>query len=404
MKVEIPENSMVIVVSGTLCIGEEFAHRLFSRELIISIKEKSKNQFSHIQKILSNNSPIVICCLSDQEIVEELLLCCKKNYIKPVLFLLKFSEECSENKHIDKASITDAFSGFKYHIKGKSKKTYVFNSKKEADLLTSVVRKKLKVNKRSEQGPFDIIGDVHGCFDELRELLTKMGYKIEKVEEDLVHYGYKVTPPISRKVIFLWDLVDRGPFIMDTLKLAMSMVNDGIAYCILGNHDEKFLRKLKGRNVTIMHGLEMTMEQLKNESKEFKERVKSFLNDLPFQLVLDEGRLIVVHAGVKENMQGKTGPEVKEFALYGESTGDKDEYGLPERINWAKDYTGKALVVYGHTVVENTVRLNNTLNLDTGCIFGGKLTALRYPELTLVEVHAKKEYIPLLKSFTKQDF
>ena len=91
-------------------------------------------------------------------------------------------------------------------------------------------------------------------------------------------------------------------------------------------------------------------------------------------------------------MQGRTSGRVREFALYGETTGETDEFGLPVRLNWAAEYRGRAMVVYGHTPVPEPEWLNHTVNIDTGCVFGGKLTALRYPERELVSVPARRVY------------
>src|SRR5204863_2243151 len=108
--------------------------------------------------------------------------------------------------------------------------------------------------------------------------------------------------------------------------------------------------------------------------------------------VLDDGKLVVAHAGMKEIMQGRGSGAVRDFALYGETTGETDEFGLPVRYNWAAEYHGVAQVVYGHTPVPQPEWLNRTINIDTGCVFGGKLSALRYPEGELVSVPARRVY------------
>src|SRR6266568_3139508 len=196
----------------------------------------------------------------------------------------------------------------------------------------------------------------------------------------------------GRKVVFLGDLVDRGPKIPEVLRLAMSMVKAGTALCVPGNHDIKLMRKLRSKDVQITHGLADSLQQLDNESPEFRAQVSDFLDELVSHYVLDEGKLVVAHAGMKEEMQGRGSGKVRDFALYGETTGETDEFGLPVRWNWAAEYRGHAMVVYGHTPVLEPEWLNRTINIDTGCVFGGKLTALRYPERELVSVAAKQVY------------
>lgn len=252
------------------------------------------------------------------------------------------------------------------------------------------VRQKLWTDKRSESGPFDIIGDIHGCFGELCILLTRLGYQIQPNTAN--PDGWLVLPPAGRRVIFLGDLVDRGPDSPGVLRLVMDMVDTGVALCVPGNHDIKLLRKLRGQKVQIRHGLAETIEQMNKESPEFHERVKTFLDTLVSHYVLDQGKLVVAHAGMREDMQGRSSGAIREFALYGETTGETDEFGLPVRYNWAAEYRGHATVVYGHTPVPEPEWLNHTLCIDTGCVFGGKLTALRYPEKELVQVDAACVY------------
>src|SRR5690606_14118379 len=164
-----------------------------------------------------------------------------------------------------------------------------------------------------------------------------------------------------------------------------------------GNHEIKLKRKLDGRDVRLTHGLAETMKQLESEPAEFIDEVKTFIDGLVSHYVLDDGKLVVAHAGMKEPFQGRASARVREFALYGESTGETDEYGLPVRYNWAADYRGRARVVYGHTPVPSAEWLNKTICIDTGCVFGGSLTALRYPENELVSVPAAKMYYEPVK-------
>ncbi|MBI3415555.1 MAG: polynucleotide kinase-phosphatase [Verrucomicrobia bacterium] len=181
--------------------------------------------------------------------------------------------------------------------------------------------------------------------------------------------------------------------------LEENAVASGAALCVPGNHDAKLMRKLRGREVQITHGLAESLAQLASESEDFRKHVAEFIDDLVSHYVLDDGKLVIAHAGMKESMQGRGSGAVREFALFGETTGETDEFGLPVRYNWAAEYRGTAAVVYGHTPVPEPEWLNRTINIDTGCVFGGKLTALRYPEMELVSVPAKQTYAESRKPF-----
>ena len=237
---------------------------------------------------------------------------------------------------------------------------FVLNLPEEVEA-AEIERQPLWNNCKHEHGPFDVIGDVHGCFDELRALLDKLGYLVEECAEPSNGHGYAVRHPEGRKAILVGDLVDRGPKIPAVLRLAMSLVESGAGLCVPGNHETKLLRKLRGRNVQITHGLAASLNQLEREPPEFAGQVASFIDGLVSHYVLDDGRLVVAHDGLKEELQGRGSGQVREFALYGETTGETDEYGLPIRYNWAADYRGKALVVYGHTPVPEPEWLNGTM-------------------------------------------
>ncbi|MDM9380023.1 polynucleotide kinase-phosphatase [Chlorogloeopsis sp. ULAP01] len=323
--------------------------------------------------------------------------------------------------------------GFRY--------VYILKSPEEIDAV-EIECQPLWNNRKYEHGPFDIIGDIHGCCNELEELLGKLGYVKDRgqgIEDKETRGGgdtvknsspsslssSSISPPLShsptltpslwndaptyqhpqgRKAIFLGDLVDRGPRILDTVKLVRNMVAEGTALCVPGNHEHKLLRKLRGKNVKVNHGLEQTLAEiaaLPEEVREnFSKQLKEFLDSLVSHYVLDDGHLVVAHAGMKQEYQGRGSAQVREFALYGETTGEIDEFGLPIRYNWAAEYRGEAMVVYGHTPVPEAEWLNNTIDIDTGCVFGGKLTALRYPEKELVSVPAAQVYCQPVKPMT----
>ncbi len=267
----------------------------------------------------------------------------------------------------------------------------------EQDVADAVlVREKLLNDFRHEHGPFDVIGDVHGCRMELESLLIELGYLLTR---DELGRPVDAVPPDQRKAVFVGDLVDRGPDSPGVLRLVMGMVAAGHALCVPGNHESKLVRALQGRQVQVSHGLETTLAQLATEPPEFRAQVQQFCYNLVSHLVLDDGRLVIAHAGLKQAYHGRASARVRSFALYGDTTGETDEFGLPVRYPWADDYRGRAMVLYGHTPTPEPEWVNNTMCLDTGCVFGGKLTALRYPEKQVVSVPASKVWYEPAKPF-----
>ena len=272
---------------------------------------------------------------------------------------------------------------------------YVFELHSAAEVdAVSVERQRLWTDARHIAGPFDIIGDVHGCADELDALLTKLGYKLDWDRTAEAGARVAVSHPTGRRAIFLGDLVDRGPKTPDVLRIVMAMCASGAGLCVLGNHDAKFLRWLNGRNVQATHGLDRTIAQMQEQTPAFREEVRSFVDGLVSHQWLDGGRLVVCHAGIRPEMIGRSSGAVREFCLYGETTGEIDDFGFPVRVNWAEEYRGETAVAYGHTPMVEADWLNNTICLDTGCVFGGKLSALRWPEKEIVSVPAAAAYMP----------
>ncbi len=252
-----------------------------------------------------------------------------------------------------------------------------------------IVRTKLYNDLRDETGPFDVIGDVHGCRAELETLLDALGYTVTRDDAgravDAVH-------PEGRRVVLVGDLVDRGPDTPGVLRLAMGMVRAGHAFVVSGNHEAKLVRALSRKNVTVSHGLQDSLDQLAQQPDEFVAEAREWMDGLISHYVLDGGSLVVSHAGLIEKYHGRASGRVRAFCLYGDTTGETDEYGLPVRYPWANEYRGKAMVLYGHTPVPTAEWVNNTMCLDTGCVFGGTLTALRYPEREVVSVPAERMY------------
>ncbi|MBI1758831.1 MAG: polynucleotide kinase-phosphatase [Actinobacteria bacterium] len=272
---------------------------------------------------------------------------------------------------------------------------HVLTTADEVDAAT-VVRTRLYNDLRHEAGPFDVIGDVHGCRDELETLLAELGYAIARDGADRAVGAHH---PSGRRAVFVGDLVDRGPDTPGVLRLVMGMVTAGDAFVVAGNHEAKLHRALRGRKVQVTHGLAESLEQLDAEPPEFRAEVERFIDGLISHFVLDGGGLAVAHAGIAERYQGRASGRVRTFCLYGDTTGETDEFGLPVRYPWADDYRGSAMVLYGHTPIPTPEWVNNTLCLDTGCVFGGSLTALRYPERELVAVPAARVYYAPAKPF-----
>jgi protein phosphatase len=415
MKITVPELSLILLVGPSGCGKSTFARQHFKPTEVLSsdycrglvsddendltaTKEAFEVLHFITRKRLAAGRLTVIDATNVQpDSRKPLVALAREFHVLPIAIVLDLPEKiCQErnrnrpNRDFGSHVVRNQVQQLRRSLRGLQREgfrgVHIFKSPEELDGL-EIERQPMWTDRRSEYGPFDIIGDVHGCFDELQELMTTLGYSVEKNGD-----GYRVGVPESRKAIFLGDLVDRGPKIPDMLRLVMGMVQAGTALCVPGNHDMKLLQKLRGKDVKMAHGLADSVAQLEVESPEFKSKVAEFLDSLISHYVLDDGKLVVAHAGMKEEMQGRGSGAIRSFALFGETTGETDEFGLPVRYNWAADYRGKASVVYGHTPVAEPQWLNRTINIDTGCVFGGKLTALRYPEKEIVSVPAHRVY------------
>jgi len=414
--IQIPDLSLVVLMGPSGCGKSSFARAHFRPTEVLSSdycrglvsddendQTVSRDAFDVLHfiaaKRLALGKLVVVDATNVQPEARKPLVQLARDYhVLPVALVLNLPERlCHERNsgrpdrgfgpHVVRNQAQQLRQSLRYLEKEGFRQVHVLSTPEEVAAVT-LERQPLWTDRRHERGPFDIIGDVHGCFDELAELLTALGYRITEAEGG----GYAVQPPEGRKAVFLGDLVDRGPNTPAVLRLVMGMVAAGTALCVPGNHDEKLLRKLRGRDVQITHGLAETLEQMAREPEAFAGQVREFLNSLVSHYVLDGGSLVVAHAGMKREYQGRASRTVRSFALWGETTGETDEIGLRVRYNWAADYRGAARVLYGHTPVPQPEWLNRTLNIDTGCVFGGRLTALRYPELDLVSVPARRAY------------
>lgn len=414
MTLNIPELSLVVLVGASGSGKSTFAKKWFrpseivssdAIRLMLSNDENtpgiSEDAFELLHLIIAKRLKRGLLTVVDATNVntqyrKQLVSLAREYHVLPVAIILNMSDRVCQDRNklrtdrdlpsrVIKGQMMALKSGISKIREEGFRRHFEFRTPEALNDIQGIVREPLYNDLKTEEGPFDIIGDIHGCYDELCTLLTKLGHTVDKE-------AHRVTVGNGRKLIFLGDLVDRGPASPAVLKLVMQATTEKIAYCVPGNHDAKLLKYLTGRNVQLQHGLKQTVEQLEGTDQEWIEALKKWLDGLVSHYVLDHGNLVVAHAGLKESMQGRGSGAVREFCLYGETTGETDEFGLPVRFNWAANYSGKAAVVYGHTPVVRPEWFNNTIDIDTGCVFGGSLTALRYPERELVSVPAAQEY------------
>ena len=419
MKIAIPELSLVVLVGPSGAGKSTFARRHFKPTEIISsdycrglVSDDENNQavttdafevlhFIASKRLAAGKLTVIDATNVQPEARKPLIVLARQYHCLPVAIVFNIDEptcrqrnqsrpDRSFGSHVIRQQIQQMRRSFRGLDREGFRHISVLRSQQDCDQAT-VERQPLWCDRRQDTGPFDIIGDIHGCRAELETLLSRLGYEAQTRRH-----------PDGRKAVFLGDLVDRGPDTPGVLRLVMSMVEAGSALCVPGNHDIKLMRKLRGRDVQIAHGLAESLAQLESEPSEFKDEIIGFIDGLVSHYVLDGGKLVVAHAGMKAAMQGRGSAKVRDFALFGETTGETDEFGLPVRYDWASEYRGNATVVYGHTPVPEPEWLNGTINIDTGCVFGGKLTALRYPERELVSVSADGVWCQPAKPFLEE--
>ncbi|MEV7811006.1 polynucleotide kinase-phosphatase [Streptomyces flaveolus] len=398
--------SLVVLVGASGAGKSTFARRHFKRTEVISSdfcrglvcddendQSATRDAFDVLhyiagKRLAAGRRTVVDATSVQQDSRRQLIALAKQYDVLPIAIVLDVPEEvCAERnaartdradmpRRVIQRHIRELRRSLSHLEREGFRKVHVLRGTEEVENATVVTEKRYN-DLTHLTGPFDIIGDIHGCSAELEALLDKLGYA------DGVH-------PEGRTAVFVGDLVDRGPDSPGVLRRVMPMVKSGNALCVPGNHENKYGRHLKGRRVQHTHGLAETVAQMEGESEEFRAEVREFIDGLVSHYVLDGGRLVVCHAGLPEKYHGRTSGRVRSHALYGETTGETDEFGLPVRYPWAEDYRGRAAVVYGHTPVPEATWLNNTICLDTGAVFGGKLTALRWPERELVDVPAER--------------
>jgi hypothetical protein len=223
-----------------------------------------------------------------------------------------------------------------------------------------------------------VIGDVHACADELEALLERLA------------------PGPSDRVVFVGDLVDRGPRVARTFDLARASRGE----LVLGNHEDKLLRWRDGRPgghgvaVRLAPHHRLTLEALRPADWEFMESARPYL-------ALPEHGVLVVHGGLRPGVA----PELQDpydlcrLQAIGRS-GRRRKAGTPGASFWVEHCDHPGWVVYGHTVFREPLRYERTLGIDTGCCFGGHLSALELPGGRIHQVGAARNYmIELLEKF-----
>ncbi|PQO41922.1 polynucleotide kinase-phosphatase [Blastopirellula marina] len=425
MNITLPQLSLVVLVGPSGSGKSTFARQHFLPSEVLSsdycrglVSDDENNQEATTDafdvlhyvagKRLARGRLTVVDATNVQpEARRPLVALAKEYHVLPVAIVLNLPEDVCHERNRDRADrafgphvVRQQRSQLRRGLKALKREgfrhVFVLDSPEKV-AAASIERVPLWNDRRSEHGPFDFIGDLHGCASELESLLAALGYQLQAAESDDAVWGNTFyAHPEGRQAVFVGDLVDRGPRVLDCVRIVRNMVQHGSGLCVPGNHDMKLLRKLRGKNVQITHGLAETLQEIECLPEETRQpfcaELSDFLDGLVSHYVLDDGKLVVAHAGMKEAYQGRGSGKVREFALYGETTGETDEFGLPIRYNWAAEYRGSAMVVYGHTPVPEAEWLNHTVNIDTGCVFGGKLTALRYPEREFISIPAERTY------------
>lgn len=436
MKISLPQLCLVILVGPSGSGKSTFARKHFLPTEVISsdfcrglVSNDENNQaatidaFEMLHYIVGKRLERGLLTVVDATNVQPdarrpLVKLAKEHHVLAVAIVLDLPEKVCHERNRNRPDrsfgphvVRQQRSQLRHNLKGMSRERirYVhrLGSVDEVESV-EIERAPLWNNKRNEHGPFDIIGDLHGCASELESLLEKLGYQLQPSGEESPVWGDQVyRHPEGRQAVFVGDLVDRGPRVVDCIKIVRNMVQRGSGWCVPGNHDMKLLRKLSGRDVKLKHGLAESLADIEALSEtirdKFNREAVQFFDSLVSHLVFDDGKLVVAHAGMKEAYQGRSSGAVREFALYGETTGEVDEHGVPIRGDWAAEYRGDAMVVFGHTPVPRPLWLNGTVNIDTGCVFGGKLTALRYPERELVSVPAEQTYYETSRPFLEEE-
>ena len=208
-----------------------------------------------------------------------------------------------------------------------------------------------------------VVGDIHGCYDELEDLLTEVGFTSDD------------------RLISVGDLITKGPKNREVLERFMSEPQFS---AVMGNHDLALRRKWNGEKVKLKDSQKPTNKELKPD----KERYLAYLNALPF--IIDLGTHLVVHAGLRPGvaLNSQTSEDLTELRSMGKDRAARD--GTP----WYDLYDGDKVVLFGHWPANKPRIGEKAIGLDTGCVYGNHLTAYILETDEFKSVPARRRYDP----------
>ena len=309
-KIEIPELCLVVLVGGSSSGKSTFARRYFKSTEVLSsdffrgmITDNENDQevsgeafellYLTAKKRLSHGKLTVVDATNlRKEDRRKVLAIAKEENVHAAAIVFDLPDELLLARNRERTDRVLPERVIRHHrrelrqsAKGLKREgfrfVYFIDSEEKADN-AEIVRTKLWNDRKDWHGPFDIIGDVHGCCDELERLLEKLGYV--KTEAGYAHPG-------ERKAAFLGDFCDRGNRNADVLRLVMDMVKAGNAFAVVGNHDAKLLKYLQGKEIKQAYGIEKTITELEARGEDFKAEAAAFLDGLISHYVLDDGEL-----------------------------------------------------------------------------------------------------------------
>lgn len=337
---------------------------------------QAQDRLKYIQIARNNNVPISIIAIEASEDK-----------------LLKWDEKREHPR--GKKRIRQQLQMFKRQVRFLKKEGYSAQYVWKAEELDNISFERKTNRMKLEVGNgLDIIGDIHGCYDEFIELLTTIGYE-QNAEGYYIH-------PEGRKIVSVGDVMSRGPKSLNVLEFFSRHIDADLAYMIDSNHGWKIARWLDGRKVNMLHGDEKLVEEFAHfeevygieKTQEQKAIFKQMLLRAPSHYVLQKNGVqaaVVAHAGIKDEYVGKHSSAISDFCRYGDVQGF-DKNGKPIRKDWYYGHQSKQLIIWGHDPKPMPIFVQNTVNIDQGVVFGGNLTAFHYPERKFTSVAAKRDY------------